>query len=218
MCQVLLWLLSPSGAVRWEMYVGFLGGVLLLFGTLILCIPKGGCMGVLWGVLVSTCPQLRLLSRSFWSSILPSSSFPPHSLLPNFSPPPPPPLHVSGCPLIPLPCSSPTSPPCLLSLLCFFAAILFHCLLLSSYSFSDSPGKTCWLSQPDTHTMDPSLLSRQQRTQPHQFHPLKRRKEATLKESRERKKDVFIWRMFIKHKSRGEVKAHELQEVCPEGN
>lgn len=65
---------------------------------------------------------------------------------------------------------------------------LFHChpflpnhcatplILLSSYSLSDSPGKTCWLSYPYTHTMFPSLLSRQQQMQPHQFHPFKRLK------------------------------------------
>lgn len=39
-------------------------------------------------------------------------------------------------------------------------------LLLSSYSFSDRPGKTCWLSLPNTRTMTPSQLSRQQRISP----------------------------------------------------
>lgn len=57
-----------------------------------------------------------------------------------------------------------------------------HLLLLSPYSLSDNPGKTCWLSYPCTHTMIPNLLSRQQRTQPQQFHPFK---ISRLEESRE---------------------------------
>lgn len=126
---------------------------------------------------------------------LPSSSFPPSFSSPEFfaslfyhpsittSPRTHPPLLA---PLLYFPCTHWSYCCNRLSLPPFSLPTAPPNLLPSSYSFSDSPGKTCWLSQPRTPTMIHSLLSRQQRTQPHQFHPFKRMKEPRLKESRER--------------------------------
>lgn len=100
-------------------------------------------------------------------------------------------LLFQGAPRYPSPAlpSLPSSPPPFL-LTDLIAAIPFHCLPLLPpplllFLFSDSPGKTCWLSQPRTHTMIPGLLSGQHWTQPHQFHPFKGMKGQRLKESRE---------------------------------
>lgn len=196
---------GKAGFVQWEVYD---------------TVYKVVCIGVL----PLRSPSLFLLSQhalnsSFFSSsfltIILSSCF---SLAPKSSPP-----VVSVCPLIPLLVFLPLS----ISHTDLIAAIFFQCLLRSSYSFFDSPGKTCWLSQPCTHTMSPSPLSRQRWTQPHQFHLLKRMKAPRLRENQENDFLSFflIWKNVHQTQTyctwlKGvmEWRAQRPQEVCADGN
>lgn len=88
-----------------------------------------------------------------------------HSFIPNASPPPAlcQLLSLMNTPLLPF------LPPHFPSFLCpgLIATILFDRLFVSSYSFSDGLGKTCWLSESGMHTINPALVSGQQRVQPH---------------------------------------------------
>lgn len=207
-CQVLLWPLSSfravqgkAGFVCWEMYVS-------LWHCVYQCVCVGVCVGgsiycPCFGPLplVSTCPGLRLLSSSFWSSSSPPHPSLPHSPPEFFTSSPYYHLLFQGAPLHPSPDFSCTQ---ILLLQSSFIATPFLPPFprLSSYSFSDSPGKTCWLSQPRTHTMIPSLLSGQQRTQPHQFSILSKERKSQGWRRAGRMTFFLIWGMFIKHKGR----------------
>lgn len=156
-----------------------------MFSFHVPCVPKGrvhGCVApapVALAPLVATCHWF--LSDYFYP-LPPTLFFPPSKIL-CLSPT----SHIStSCfraPLVPLSqsfCSAPgprPHPPLFFSVLHadLIAAILFQRPQLSSYSFSDSHGKTCWLSQSCTLTMTPDPLSGQQWTQPHQFQPVKSR-------------------------------------------
>lgn len=156
-----------------------------MFSFHVPCVPKGrvhGCVALL------LLPLLLLLQHAtdFYPIIFyplpPTLFFHPSKIL-CLSPT----SHIStSCfraPLVPLSqsfCSAPGPGPTLLSFFSvlhadLIAAILFQWPQLSSYSFSDSHGKTCWLSQSCTLTMTPDPLSGQQWTQPHQFQLVKSR-------------------------------------------